>query len=61
MSDPHAEKVQQAVVLVDLTGRGFLVGKITNNLQKLGADATFANWLLLGVAAEIDVSMPCEM
>jgi hypothetical protein len=61
MSDLHAKKVQQAVVLVDLTSRGFLVGEITNNLQKLSADATFAHRLLLGVAAKVDVSIPCEM
>jgi hypothetical protein len=52
VSNLHAEEIQQAVVFLDLTSRGFLVGEITNGLEELCADATLACWLFLGVAAK---------
>jgi hypothetical protein len=51
VSDLHAEKVQQAVVLVDLTSRSSLCSKIAECLQELCTNTTLACWFLLGVAA----------
>jgi hypothetical protein len=51
-SYPHAEQIQQAVVFFDLASRGGLLGKITNGLEKLLANATLTRRLLLGVAAK---------